>query len=270
MNHSEKRYSLSMSPPLHDALLKIEWAKKHILNLNIEINKFIDSHTHTAYVERDPDGLGDLLKVRQDYATPSGISLVLGDVLHNLHAALDIAINDVEALTRGSMTKYTKFPVRETREEFEAAINGGFREKIPFEILNFLLIDVQPYKGGYGEPLWHLHALDIEDKHRILLTTTHLTFVQGIRIQLDNGIERDIGDWLIVPGHIAKHCIDGNRNVKVTQQGQPTFNVKFGDGLPFQGNPIIPTCHQLAQFVSDVVEQMAHIMRVLIKYGQLT
>ena len=184
---------------LEDAFLKIEWADKHIQNLNVELNKFMESHRHTAFIEHDPDGPGDLLKVRQEYETPSGVSLAMGDVIHNLHSALDIAINRIQFLTHGIMTNYTKFPIRETKEEFEAAINGGLKGKVPFEILNFLRVDVKPYLGGDGEALVHLHNLDIEDKHRIILAATHLAFVNGIRVQLDDGIEANIGDWLIVP-----------------------------------------------------------------------
>jgi hypothetical protein len=258
-----------MEPLLKNALLKVERAQKHIHDLNIEIYRFLDSHHHTAFIEHDSNCPGDLLKVRQNFDTPSEISLVLGDVIHNLHSALDIAINEVEALTCGVMTPYTKFPIYESREKFEAAINGGFQQKVPFEILNLLQVDVQPYHGGYGEALFYLHSLDIEDKHRTILTTTVLTFVSGICIQLDNGTEVNIGDWLIVPNQVAENCINGNRDVKVIKQGQPAFHMEFSRGLPLGGHTVLPTCIQLAHYVTGVIQQLDHIMNVWMEYRDL-
>ena len=193
-----------MSPILYDAFLKIERAKKHIFDLNIEIIRFFDSHRHIAFIEHDPDGPGDLLKVGEDYTAPTEISLTLGDAIHNLHSALDLAINDIETITKGEKTRYTKFPIYKSRQEFEAAVSGGFKEKVPFAVFDFLVTDVEPFLGGNGAGLWHLHTLDIEDKHRILLTTTHLTLISGIRVKLNNGREEEIGDWLIVPGQIGR------------------------------------------------------------------
>lgn len=259
-----------MKPPLHYARLKVERAKKHIAEMNEEISRFCDAHLHIPFIEHDPDGPGDLLKIGEHYEGLDSISMILGDVIHNLRCALDLAISDIERTKCGKNAKYTKFPVYESRNEFVAAIKGGLEQKVPWHIFNRLLVDIQPYRGGYGESLVHLHNLDIEDKHRGLLDTTYFGDISGIRIRLDDGREVELGNWRLVRDRVAAHCITGNRNVQITNEGNATFDIKFGEGLPFDGESIVPTCTQLSQFVSGIVEELARIMRVLIDSGDLT
>ena len=229
-----------MNEPFRGARLKIERAKQHIDDLNRILRKFLDQDTYIVFVEHDPNASGDLLKVRGTKTMPEDFVLVLGDALHNLRAALDYAMNDIEFSTMGERTTYTKFPVYDSREALEAAVNGGLKKKSPKQVIECIADIVQPYKGGDGHAIWSLHQLDIEDKHRLLIANTELNFIDGIRIEDDRGEEIVIPTWLVVRDKVAEQPIPGNRNVKVKNQGKATYRVIFGAGLALEGNEIIP------------------------------
>ena len=50
------------------------------------------------------------------------------------------------------------------------------------------------------------------------------------------------------------NAIATSGTLKITDYGQPAFEVVFGEGLPFEAQPILPTLHQLSQLVAGVVE----------------
>jgi hypothetical protein len=112
----------------------------------------------------------------------------------------------------------------------------------------------------------HIHNLDIEDKHRGLLTTTHLADITGIRVRLDDGREVEISNWRLVKDRVPGHCITGNRNVEIANYGNATLDIQFGQGLPYEGNAVVPTCLQLAQLVLGIVTELARITGVWMEY----
>src|SRR5579871_98760 len=181
-----------MPKPFHDARLKIERAKHHINDLDRRMRKFADADdAYSIYVEHDAKAGCDVIKVIAMKAVPEEFALIIGDALHNLRTALDFAMNDI--VSKG--TKYTKFPVYETRNTLEGAVNGGLKHNAPEHIIKFIVDTVQPYKGGDGDAIWSLHGLDIEDKHRLLIPRVHVTAVAGIRAQSDTGEKFELAPW---------------------------------------------------------------------------
>lgn len=203
-----------MSELFHEARLKIERAKEHINYLNLIAGDFAETKSHEVFIEHDPEGGDDLLKVRAGLI-PDDFSLILGDAAHNLVAALDYTVNEIEFHTRGFRSKYTKFPMYETRDALKAAVNGGFKEKAPEQVIDCIVDVVQPYLGGDNAILYCLHTIEMEDKHRLLIPKLELKFVEGIVIENDAGVEIPIPIWLVVDQKIALQPIKGCRNAKV-------------------------------------------------------
>ncbi len=246
-----------------EARLKIKRAKEHVNDLNRLFAEFSRRKTHEVFVEYDPDAGCDFLKVRATETLGDDFVLILGDALHNLRTSLDFAMNEIEFRTIGERTPYTKFPASYTsRNSLINAVNGGLKEKAPKEVIDCIVDIVQPYKGGRGHAIWGLHEIDIEDKHRLLIANTELQFIRGICIEDDAGMEHAIGDWLVVPGKVASYPITGNRNVKVKDEGNVTYTVSFGHGMPFSGYGVIKVTRALVEEVESVLKEIEYWFRL--------
>lgn len=237
-----------MSTPFYSARLKIERAEHHINDLHRAAQLFGDTHAHTITIETDPNTGDDVLCIAPAEPLPDKLLLVIGDALHNLRSALDHAWCEMCVV----VTPHTKFPVRETKDGVEAAING-LKENACEEVKRFIVDAVQPYKGGKGEMILNLHDLDIEDKHRLLIAHREYTLITGMTAIDDRGEEFVVDDWLIVPPHVATQPVAGHRHFKITKYGTARIHATFGEGMPFQGKFILLTLHKLAKLVTLVV-----------------
>lgn len=234
--------------PFYSARLKIERAKEHIKELHRLAQLFGDTHPHVVNIQTDVDTGNDVLSISPAEPLPDELLLILGDAIHNLRSALDHAWCDMCLV----VTPYTKFPVRETRDGVEAAVNG-LKENACEEVKRFIVDIVQPYKGGKGEMILSLHDLDIEDKHRLLIAHREYALITGMTAIDDRGEEFVIDDWLIVPPHTASQPFEGHRHFKITNYGTARIHVTFGEGMPLQGQFVLPTLLKLIELISRLV-----------------
>ena len=113
-----------MTAQFRDARLKVERANKHIADLESAIEAL--EHTCTSTIEYRPDG-GQSLKheIPEFRDALERLSLIVGDAIHNLHAAFDFAWQStIKRLLPDKVSDSTKFPSRKTRQEVEAALHG--------------------------------------------------------------------------------------------------------------------------------------------------
>lgn len=129
------------------------------------------------------DGREHIYRVHNPPAPDPQWSVIAGDCLHNLRAALDYLAYQLVLVSGNKSNERTQFPIRKSshgarrgrfrrwlgRKSQPAEISGGVRA----DILKVVQA-VQPYNRGnrIGEQLWMLHQLDVIDKHRQLLLTT--------------------------------------------------------------------------------------------------
>lgn len=252
-----------MEDLFREARLKIERAKKHINHLNLIAGAFAETKSHEVFIEHDPEGGDDLLKVRAGLL-PEDFSLVLGDAAHNLAAALDYTINEIEFYTLGYRSKYTKFPMYDARDALIAAVNGGFKQKAPKQVIDCIVDVIQPYLGGDNAILYGLHVIEMEDKHRLLIPKLELKFVEGIVIEDDAGVEIPIPTWLVVDEKIAAQAIKGCRNAKVKDHGKPTVKIMLTNPViqGFGFSPLILTMQLMAKRTEDAVNEIEYWFRM--------
>jgi hypothetical protein len=251
-----------MTELFHEARLKIERAKEHINHLNLIARDFAETKSHEAFIEHDPEGGDDLLKVRAGLL-PTDFALVLGDAAHNLIAALDYTINEIEFRTRGFRSKYTKFPMYDTRNALIGAVGGGFKEKAPKQVIECIVDVIQPYLGGHNAILYCLHTIELEDKHRLLIPKLELKFVDGIVIENDGGVEIPISTWLIVDEKIASQPIKDCRNAKVKNHGKALVKIMFTD-VAIKGlgvSPLILTMELMTRRTEETIAEIEYRFR---------
>ena len=248
-----------MTKPFHGAKLKIERANQHINDLYQQSRKFSNTRPYSISVENNTETGDSFLKISTDQAAPESLLLIVGDVIHNLMCALDFTMNDIEFATQGVRTKHTKFPIYDTRNDLVVACNGGLKKKAPKAIIDFIVDAVQPYKGGRGEPLWSLHALDIEDKHRLLIAKKDVTHIRTIHCKDGRGEDFTVTEWALVHPKISVYPCFGHNNVQVTDKGEASIGIVFGDGMPIYGKAVLPTLRDLSHFVSGTINSIEKV-----------
>ena len=136
--------------------LKIERANKHIADFGASVVAFLQANTYTVRVEKDPES-GDSL-LQYGWANPAPIekfSLVVGDAVHNLRSALDLAWNEVV-----SISNFSKFPIFETEEKLVTALRGRKMHEASPELWRLIVDVIKPYERG-NNSIWAIHRLDI-------------------------------------------------------------------------------------------------------------
>lgn len=242
---------------------KIERAKEHIDELNRIFTGFTETRNYAIVIDYEVKTGRYFLRVRSTKSLPEQFSFVLGDAIHNLRAALDYAMSEMELLWTGKRTTFTKFPICETHDALIKAIKSGLaQDKAPRQVYECIEDVVQPYRRGDGEALWCLHLLDIRDKHELLIANTELTDIVGIRIKDERGKEHIIDPWRVVDHHIAQVQITGTQYPKITDEGQGTFRVTFNQWLPFGRDEIIPTLYHLAELLNWTLNEVERSFRL--------
>jgi hypothetical protein len=231
--------------------LKIERAEKHIRELNAELTAYQRTLPYEITVEHDPKTGHDSLCVVPFETVPERLMCIVGDAIHNLRTALDYAASDIEFSTAGQRTKFTKFPIDDTREKVEHAINGGFKHKAPKGVCDFILDAIQPYRGGNGQPIWELHALDILDKHKLLIAQIHLQRIRNVRCKDEAGNPFIVYELAtILNSRAVVQVSTGRRNIQITDKGKATSEIFFGEGMPCERSEIVPALRHLSECVS--------------------
>jgi len=244
-----------VNKPFHASRLKIERAKQHISDLNTRIAQFQGSDFYRISFDKHPQTGKDCFSYQEIKVLPSEeLALVIGDALHNLKGALDLAINTIIFNRLSRYDDFARFPFRKIRDDLIAAINGGLIHQASEAVSSFIVDSVKPYKGG-NDALWTLHELNILDKHRLLLPVMQVAAVHDLRFEDDRGEKIVVSNWIFTGGfQISDTPFIGHANVKITNKGKPTLHVFFDKGLPCEGQPVLPTLHQLTEVVTGVID----------------
>jgi len=248
-----------MSENFASSRLKIEWAKKHILDLHAKVSGIAISSLYIPRIEHNSQTGNDVLKIEVTQILPSAgeLALVIGDALHNLESVLDYALNEVVFRRLGRYDDYTKLPFRLTRDKLVTAVNGALIHQASEAVSNFIVDVVKPYKGG-NEALWALNDLNNIDKHRLLLPVLHINIVNDIRVQNDRG-DKHIIDQAITRGtRFAVHELSG-RNFNITDKGKPSVLILFDKGSPWEGKPILPSLRQFTEMLASLVDGIEEV-----------
>src|ERR1041385_8956240 len=91
--------------------LKVERAKKHILDLEIARDRFIETEPYVIETERNPQTGNYLFRVTKLQPPPHDIGLIAGDVAHNLRSALDHLAYQLVLVNKENPNRSTEFPI---------------------------------------------------------------------------------------------------------------------------------------------------------------
>lgn len=222
----------SPSPPLTEARSKVSRARRHIDEMEAEVEGFIRA-TKVLVAHQVIDGK-TFPAVKFDMPPTTAVALCLGDAIHNLRSALDLAICELVRL-RGNSDKKVAFPFGKNASHFEAeCVRYDIERQAGSSALN-LLRELAPYQGG-DEKLRAIHDMDIQDKHRQL--NPHATKIGG-------------GLWFEQTAEGLK--LDPSRPGAIDAWGA----LLFPANTPLASSPLGPGMRELADMVAGIVERFA-------------
>lgn len=213
------------------SIVKVKRARKHIQ----ELEELLARHEveHPPVVSVTPRAQGGIEGIHvSTKAPPACFGAIVGDVVHNLRASLDLmAVELVTVTSPGLSTKSVHFPFSDSAAELEAAIKRRTFRRAGDDAVT-LLESLRPYKGGNAE-LRGLHDLDARDKHSALIPEAATIITPLLRANTDNFPD------------IFVEMVEGS---------SPDVKTVFPRDSPFAGDEIVPTLHNLVKLTESILE----------------
>lgn len=247
--------------------IKIDRAKKHLADLDAAIKAFESREPCTFVMEIDAKSGYEIYRFREREAIPIEWGAIVGDCVHNLRSSLDLLANELVRHGGGTPGDYTAFPIGSSETHFRTSaikrLNGASAATIE------CVMRLKPYPGG-NEPLFRLHQIDIADKHVLLIPVAAAQRDFGVRNDIimpgmeslsppiwgiGKAVNRKFplkdGDELIA---YRRGTGDGFEDKTEFKFG---FEIAFGEGQIFDGDPVVPTLHQLVNFTERLIDIFA-------------
>ena len=232
--------------------LKVQRAYRHIQELETIFRGFLQTEFCRLVVESDPQTGNQLIKVASLGSPPSEVSLVIGDIVHNLRCALDHAMVAILGKRRNQVA----FPIAKNRDNPGShSTYGIIKEALPE--LAILLVDQIGIHDTGDLCLWAISALDNLDKHNLLIAAVSVQELRGIGLH-DKARNNRFTDLTVrlQEGGIASLIQYGGGGLEITSKGQPAATILFGKGQPLEGRPIIQSLLKLAELTSQTIQTL--------------
>jgi hypothetical protein len=265
--------------PLYPARLKIERAKTHFYDLSDQIESFTKTKPNSIVFDTDTKTGEQIARIRVHHKPSPYFALMIGDVLHNLRAALDIAVVELVRDRRGKNGQVMSrtaldtagFPIKANRQGFETAAMKEIKGVSP--AADALIRSLEPYKGGGWKgslALWQLHQLDILDKHKLIIpSVTHMK-TPGVGFFIPAGSPSGTASFTLGPKAIgrtvlndgdviARYSADRDPNLQINIQA--SFEISFGNEQIMDGEPVIPTLTRFGELVEEIVATLGKTTR---------
>lgn len=238
--------------PLESSRIKVDRAKSHIGDLNKQISTYIRRKPFRVVVEQDPDSPNHVWTLRVNKDVPKDFSAYIGDVVHNLRAALDLMATELVERAGGDPAD-VYFPFAGDADGLEEMIKKRHIDRAGEDVVK-IVRSLKPYKGG-NALLRAIHDLDIADKHQSLIPVAHYTGVPYLRLRNDQGGGLTMINTRFGPVRDGMKLIrmPPAGNVKLGQQFTPTFHITFDEGQPLGGEPVLQALHKLAETADSIL-----------------
>jgi hypothetical protein len=237
-----------MAHPLYGAYRKIDHARDHLKRLDREVKTFTETNPYRFVTKYDDEGVAHIV-FEGGGQVPVVMSLIVGDVVHNLRSALDHVVYQL-ALLGGGSGETNAFPLfwepgkyRDHQKRLLRDVPDPYRARIealqPYHIVCGISPKSIPQEFWTHFWLMGLARLDNLDKHRLLLAaqavipmTQSPSFKgvrfakgkwsgEGSRIVVEDGAELFTIEEIEVAGDPSEVKMDPN----------PSYTIVFGDPI---------------------------------------
>lgn len=250
------------------AIAKLNRGKEHLARLRQVIDEYHASAPFSGVCEEEKE-TGDLVyRVKIIKPVPSEeLGLLVGDLVHNLHSALDLRVSELVVANGNTPTKDHAFPFSRIAQEIQNVAARCLIGVSPAHTQ--LIIGLSPYQGG-NDLLWELHYLDILDKHRQLIIAGSAQ--QSVIIDTSAMLRKMRPEWNIPEMPIAIRpaerdfpLVDGAELFRVKKAARTEgvegkvgfpFEIAYSDGNNAYGEALLPKMEAMANEVERVLTQL--------------
>ncbi len=240
-----------MADALESSFLRLRRSIEQAKVLEGEIRTFNKSAPYTVIAQKDGHGSKDWAIILRSEATKSTWGVLLGEILHNLRAALDNAIWEMIHLNNSTPVKgISGFPVKRYIVGWDKGRLPGAKMIQGIHPLAAAVIkDAQPFEARHngGQPerqsLWVLNELWNIDKHRLLHTTIVATEIKTLEViahelgvqvwvtvnkgwTLNQEVELGRVHFSVPPKHPFLVKFDGTTRVAFSEAPTPDLDVR--------------------------------------------
>jgi hypothetical protein len=254
---------LLRSESFKSSWVKIERAKKHILDLDREVQAFLDDDPWEQISHPDPNvPKRTVHKIRLSKTLPDLIPAIIGDATNNLRASLDhatFAIAECVALKNGSAVGEVYFPFSGKDTRFESNLNGRCKN-IPDEIRS-IFRGLRPYPGG-NKTLWSLNEICSRDKHKIVTPIAIGAFSMGYS-SIGDGYFSAVDDPVWDRHKKEIEFMTVGTDSDSTYKYNFRMFVAFTEIESVDGRPVVSVIRKMASHVEIVVSTLEQASRDL-------
>lgn len=251
--------------------VKVERAKRHMSELEVEVNAFFSQQPYKVEVRRDSERR--LVYYLSSVTEPSpAIAVLAGEVIQNLRSALDHLAYQLAVLGTGGKGDYRRiyFPITEDATKYK----NERTDKVKGMRLDAIrAIDaIKPYKGG-NDVLWRLHKLNNIDKHRLLVTVGSIYKNLNIAPVLQKEFEKlwsdpqfadvrpnlTVPDLLLNPGGNMFPLKAGDDlftdlpDAEVNEKIEFHFQLVINEPQVIEGAPLLETLKEMIDVVDNTI-----------------
>lgn len=262
---------------LSGSIAKLDRAEFHLKQLEAAIEVWRDSRPATATGHENADRTEITFTCRFSTVPDlTGWGLIIGDCVHNLRSALDHVVWQAAGIA-GRAPSGTEFPIFTDKVRFlwpETKKGGGLYKirGIKDRSVRAFIEDTQPWKrrpqGPNDEHLAVLHALDINDKHRVLSPIAVIPRTLDLVGSLEFADEGDAAPPLIEPLVGEWDPIEDGTPLFVMHLAGPVskvkmeFGITLGIALPVGtgqvAGGVTGTLGELCKYTRWVVEELGN------------
>jgi hypothetical protein len=239
--------------PFGHAILKVERANKHIADIDKRLLTSSDTNGPSMHFY-GKTGEQSIYYGLTDRTLRSDIALMVGDAIHNLHSALDIAYRETIRLLSpdGYSATHTKFIVSENRKHLESSLTKTAKVSANSPLFDFLVERVKPYreKGGDSD-ICAIHDLDIDDKHHLLIPILTVVGVDGVELENEDGTT---DHFTIATTRLNAYRAPVPLGSKFKNHGKVRFQVTFREGTPTHNLEVVPTLLRFSRKTLRIVK----------------
>lgn len=166
---------------MNSAFQKIQRAEKHL----IELTDFLRKRKPFTYELKTNYKTGERsLYPQRDELVTDEVSIIFGDLIHNLRSALDHVYwecTHMYAKSEGEKKKI-QFPITDSLNSLRESVLTGLPKRVS-EKFSLALENLKPYRQEGDLLLCAIHDLDITDKHKLLISNGDLASINSEFIQ---------------------------------------------------------------------------------------
>ena len=242
-------------PRLMGPLAKTARANAHLSELAAALNKFLAERPYRVASDRESEPGVRIYRFVHGADPAPQIGAMIGDVLQNLRAALDLLAWQLVEANGQVPDRDTHFPIVESAENLKGdVLRGASREACG------AIRAIKPYAGGDND-LWLLHRLSIEDRHMLLrpVASAYRKFAIPINLKTPKGVPLSTAVKVAPPVERARPQ-HGDILLQVdasdTTEPQFEFELVFAHGIA-DDRPVMPALRRMQSAVNRVIEVLA-------------